>query len=104
MVEQNNILVTTLRIISVGLLVFLLIQLMKFLSVYFLFVYNDSFISTDNVLFISPVGIVLFFIIIAIIKTSFSIMKINYTELYKKYTITKTKNPFFIYKGGSKAR
>jgi len=77
---------------------------MKFLSVYFLFVYNDSFISTDNVLFISPVGIVLFFIIIAIIKTAFSIMKINYNELCKKINSTKTKNPFFIYKGGSKTK
>jgi len=33
---------------------------------------------------------------------SFSIIKINYAELCKKNEITKSKNPFSIYKGGVK--
>jgi len=81
---------------------FLFILVIKFFGIYFLLYYNDPFITTKNIVFVSPVAITLLIILAAIIKATFGIMRINCTQLEKNFSAKGSKNPFFIYKGGSK--
>jgi len=79
---------------------FIFMLMIKFIAVYFMLYYNHSFIPQENIGYFSPLAIIFIFVLIGIIKVSFSIMKINYTELEKKLISETNKNPFFIYKGG----
>jgi len=81
---------------------FLFILVIKFFGIYFLLHYNDPFITTKNIVFVSPVAITLLFILAAIMKGTFGVMRINCAELEKNLSAKESKNPFFIYKGGSK--
>ena len=79
---------------------YLLIVLLKFFGVYLLLYYNDPFILSNNIIFLSPVVLVLVFILLGIIKVMFSILKFNYNQLKQDIKEKDSKNPFFIYKGG----
>jgi len=81
---------------------FLFMLVTKFIAIYFLLYYNNPFITTKNIKFVSPVAITLIFILAVIIKVTFGVMRINCAELEKNFSAKGSKNPFFIYKGGSR--
>lgn len=101
-VERFTIVHSIFSTVTIIVSTFLFVLIIKFFGIYFLLYYNDPFLTTKNIVFVSPVAITLLFTLAAIIKVTFSIMKINCIELEKNLNTNEPKNPFFIYKGGSK--
>ena len=81
---------------------FIVMLILKFFGVYLLIYYNSPINLTENIAFVSPVTIALAFILLGVVKVSFSVLKINCNQLKQKYKEKNTKNPFFIYRGGEK--
>lgn len=90
--------------IAVGL--YLLIILVKYLGVYLLLYHNASFLTQNlllkNVVIVFPVVLIFILTVCAIVKISFSILKMNFVELTKKSKADDSVNPFFIYKNRNK--
>jgi len=81
--------------------IYLVLLLMKFLGVYLLLCYNSSFIlqSLPNIMLFFPAPIILFIITLGIIKTSFSLIRMNFRALEKSLEPDISKESLYVYRG-----
>lgn len=89
-------------VLAIIISVFILTLILKFFGVYLLLFYNSPLYLTENIAFVSPIAIALGFVLLGIVKASFSILKINCNNFIQKHKEKENKNPFFIYRGGVK--